>query len=148
MHSCRFDNNYFAPPITESTDSGSASVKKEKEKKNRKKDKENGSGSGEAGNQDNFDAPQAVVGFLPSSGVLLGFFTKQGQVRDQTTTESLQEFRPDDNSLTRTAVLFAYCGKMLNLSCGRSKWSPSLISPINVKNRTVQCCFLFILSGD
>lgn len=47
----------------ESTDSGSASVKKEKEKKNRKKDKENGSGSGEAGNHDNFDAPEAVVGF-------------------------------------------------------------------------------------
>lgn len=58
---CRF-NNRFASPITESTESGSASVKKEKEKKNRKKDKENGSGSGEAGNQDNFDAPQAVVG--------------------------------------------------------------------------------------
>lgn len=56
--------------MTESTDSGSASVKKEKEKKNRKKDKENGSGSGEAGNQDNFDAPQAVVGFLPSPGSL------------------------------------------------------------------------------
>lgn len=52
-----------APASTESTDSGSASVKKEKEKKNRKKDKENGSGSGEAGNQDNFDAPEAVVGF-------------------------------------------------------------------------------------
>uniref|UniRef100_A0A4W6D2K1 Eukaryotic translation initiation factor 5 n=1 Tax=Lates calcarifer TaxID=8187 RepID=A0A4W6D2K1_LATCA len=34
----------------------------EKEKKNRKKDKENGSGSGEAGNHDNFDAPQAVDG--------------------------------------------------------------------------------------
>lgn len=50
--------------ITESTDSGSASVKKEKEKKNRKKDKENGSGSGEAGNHDNFDAPEAVVGFI------------------------------------------------------------------------------------
>uniref|UniRef100_A0A3P8S119 Eukaryotic translation initiation factor 5 n=1 Tax=Amphiprion percula TaxID=161767 RepID=A0A3P8S119_AMPPE len=48
------------PP--ESNDSGSASVKKEKEKKNRKKDKENGSGSGEAGNHDNFDAPQAVDG--------------------------------------------------------------------------------------
>lgn len=47
--------------LTENTDSGSASVKKEKEKKNRKKDKENGSGSGEAGNQDNFDAPDAVV---------------------------------------------------------------------------------------
>lgn len=47
---------------TESTDSGSTSVKKEKEKKNRKKDKENGSGSGEAGNHDNFDAPEAVVG--------------------------------------------------------------------------------------
>lgn len=46
------------PP--ESNDSGSASVKKEKEKKNRKKDKENGSGSGEAGNHDNFDAPEAV----------------------------------------------------------------------------------------
>lgn len=46
---------------TENNDSGSASAKKEKEKKNRKKDKENGSGSGEAGNQDNFDAPQAVV---------------------------------------------------------------------------------------
>uniref|UniRef100_A0A4W6ECR8 Eukaryotic translation initiation factor 5 n=1 Tax=Lates calcarifer TaxID=8187 RepID=A0A4W6ECR8_LATCA len=29
---------------------------------NRKKDKENGSGSGEAGNHDNFDAPQAVDG--------------------------------------------------------------------------------------
>lgn len=57
---------FFASPITESTDSGSASVKKEKEKKNRKKDKENGSGSGEAGNQDNVDAPQAVVGFSPS----------------------------------------------------------------------------------
>lgn len=55
--------NYYSSPITESTDSGSASVKKEKEKKNRKKDKENGSGSGEAGNQDNFDAPQAVVSF-------------------------------------------------------------------------------------
>lgn len=50
--------------ITESTDSGSTSVKKEKEKKNRKKDKENGSGSGEAGNHDNFDAPEAVVGFI------------------------------------------------------------------------------------
>lgn len=50
--------------ITESTDSGSASVKKEKEKKNRKKDKENGSGSGEAGNHDNFDAPEAVVSFI------------------------------------------------------------------------------------
>lgn len=36
-------------------------MKKEKEKKNRKKDKENGSGSGEAGNHDNFDAPEAVV---------------------------------------------------------------------------------------
>uniref|UniRef100_A0A8C9Y9B9 Eukaryotic translation initiation factor 5 n=1 Tax=Sander lucioperca TaxID=283035 RepID=A0A8C9Y9B9_SANLU len=40
---------------------GSASVKKEKEKKNRKKDKENGSGS-EAGNQENFDAPNPVDG--------------------------------------------------------------------------------------
>lgn len=49
--------------IAESTDSGSASVKKDKEKKNRKKDKENGSGSGEAGNHDNIDAPEAVVGF-------------------------------------------------------------------------------------
>lgn len=39
-------------------------MKKEKEKKNRKKDKENGSGSGEAGNHDNFDAPQAVVRLL------------------------------------------------------------------------------------
>uniref|UniRef100_A0A3B3BBT3 Eukaryotic translation initiation factor 5 n=1 Tax=Oryzias melastigma TaxID=30732 RepID=A0A3B3BBT3_ORYME len=46
------------PP--ESTDSGSASAKKEKEKKNRKKDKENGSSSGEAGNQDSFNAPEAV----------------------------------------------------------------------------------------
>ncbi|XP_061843423.1 eukaryotic translation initiation factor 5 [Nerophis lumbriciformis] len=46
------------PP--EATESGSASAKKEKEKKNRKKDKENGSGSGEAGNQENFDAPEAV----------------------------------------------------------------------------------------
>lgn len=51
-------------PTTESNESGSASAKKEKEKKNRKKDKENGSGSGEAGNHDNFDAPQAVVGYL------------------------------------------------------------------------------------
>lgn len=50
--------------MTESTDSGSASVKKDKEKKNRKKDKENGSGSGEAGNHDNIDAPEAVVGFV------------------------------------------------------------------------------------
>ena len=33
-----------------------------KEKKNRKKDKENGSGSGEAGNRDDIDAPDAVVG--------------------------------------------------------------------------------------
>ncbi|KAA8589316.1 hypothetical protein FQN60_012681 [Etheostoma spectabile] len=47
------------PP--ESTEGGSASVKKEKEKKNRKKDKENGSGS-EAGNQENFDAPNPVDG--------------------------------------------------------------------------------------
>lgn len=38
-------------------------MKKDKEKKNRKKDKENGSGSGEAGNHDNIDAPEAVVGF-------------------------------------------------------------------------------------
>lgn len=53
-------------PNTESNDSGSASVKKEKEKKNRKKDKENGSGSGEAGNHDNFDAPEAVVRLLCS----------------------------------------------------------------------------------
>lgn len=42
-------------------------MKKEKEKKNRKKDKENGSGSGEAGNQDNFDAPEAVVGVVRRS---------------------------------------------------------------------------------
>lgn len=42
-------------------------MKKEKEKKNRKKDKENGSGSGEAGNHDNFDAPEAVVGFVSRS---------------------------------------------------------------------------------
>lgn len=62
--SCWFVNNKFVSAITESTDSGSASVKKEKEKKNRKKDKENGSGSGEAGNHDNFDAPEAVVGFV------------------------------------------------------------------------------------
>ncbi|XP_057715740.1 eukaryotic translation initiation factor 5 [Corythoichthys intestinalis] len=48
------------PP--EASDSGSATAKKEKEKKNRKKDKENGSGSGEAGNQENFDAPDAVDG--------------------------------------------------------------------------------------
>lgn len=54
---------YFST-VTESTDSGSASVKKDKEKKNRKKDKENGSGSGEAGNHDNIDAPEAVVGFI------------------------------------------------------------------------------------
>ncbi|KAM9786691.1 eukaryotic translation initiation factor 5 isoform 1-T3 [Syngnathus typhle] len=47
------------PP--EASDSGSTTVKKEKEKKNRKKDKENGSGSGEAGNQENIDAPDAVV---------------------------------------------------------------------------------------
>ena len=60
------DFDHFASLLTESTEGGSASVKKEKEKKNRKKDKENGSGSGEAGNQENFDAPQAVVGF--SSG--------------------------------------------------------------------------------
>ena len=33
-----------------------------KEKKSRKKDKENGSGSGEAGNRDDIDAPDAVVG--------------------------------------------------------------------------------------
>lgn len=39
-------------------------MKKDKEKKNRKKDKENGSGSGEAGNHDNIDAPEAVVGFI------------------------------------------------------------------------------------
>ncbi|XP_077586955.1 eukaryotic translation initiation factor 5 [Stigmatopora nigra] len=44
------------PP--EANDGGSATVKK----KNRKKDKENGSGSGEAGNQENFDAPDAVDG--------------------------------------------------------------------------------------
>lgn len=50
--------------MTESTDSGSASAKKEKEKKNRKKDKENGSGSGEAGTQDSFNAPEAVVCML------------------------------------------------------------------------------------
>lgn len=56
----------FVFPNTESNDSGSASVKKEKEKKNRKKDKENGSGSGEAGNHDNFDAPEAVVRLLCS----------------------------------------------------------------------------------
>lgn len=56
-------NDPFASPVTESTEGGSASVKKEKEKKNRKKDKENGSGSGEAGSQENFDAPKAVVGF-------------------------------------------------------------------------------------
>lgn len=60
VHVC---DNYSAPLTTENNDSGSASAKKEKEKKNRKKDKENGSGSGEAGNQDNFDAPQAVVCF-------------------------------------------------------------------------------------
>ncbi|XP_019960341.1 eukaryotic translation initiation factor 5 isoform X1 [Paralichthys olivaceus] len=52
--------NYSSSPSTESTDSGSASAKKEKEKKNRKKDKENGSGSGEAGNQENFNAPEVV----------------------------------------------------------------------------------------
>uniref|UniRef100_A0A8C5HRC3 Eukaryotic translation initiation factor 5 n=1 Tax=Gouania willdenowi TaxID=441366 RepID=A0A8C5HRC3_GOUWI len=47
------------PP--ESNDSGSATAKKDKEKKNRKKDKENGSGSSsEAGNHENFDAPDAV----------------------------------------------------------------------------------------
>lgn len=58
-----FDNCFcfVFSPITESTEGGSASVKKEKEKKNRKKDKENGSGS-EAGNQENFDAPNPVVG--------------------------------------------------------------------------------------
>lgn len=39
-------------------------MKKDKEKKNRKKDKENGSGSGEAGNHDNIDAPEAVVGLI------------------------------------------------------------------------------------
>lgn len=44
-------------------------MKKEKEKKNRKKDKENGSGSGEAGNHDNFDAPEAVVGFSCGPGL-------------------------------------------------------------------------------
>ena len=33
-----------------------------KEKKSRKKDKENGSGSGEAGNRDDIDATDAVVG--------------------------------------------------------------------------------------
>lgn len=49
-----------ASPTTETTDGGSASVKKEKEKKNRKKDKENGTSSGEAGNHDNFGAPEAV----------------------------------------------------------------------------------------
>ncbi|XP_051942112.1 eukaryotic translation initiation factor 5 [Hippocampus zosterae] len=48
------------PP--EASDTGSTTAKKEKEKKNRKKDKENGSGSGEAGNQENFDAPDAVDG--------------------------------------------------------------------------------------
>ncbi|XP_053701199.1 eukaryotic translation initiation factor 5 isoform X1 [Synchiropus splendidus] len=48
------------PP--ENADCGSATAKKEKEKKNRKKDKENGSGSGDSGNQENFDAPKAVVG--------------------------------------------------------------------------------------
>lgn len=52
-------------------------MKKEKEKKNRKKDKENGSGSGEAGNQDNFDAPDAVVRFMSSSGFILGSLTKE-----------------------------------------------------------------------
>lgn len=63
------NNNYC--PTAESNESGSASVKKEKEKKNRKKDKENGSGSGEAGNHDNFDAPQAVVGYLTPTGFSL-----------------------------------------------------------------------------
>lgn len=56
--------------MTESTDSGSASAKKEKEKKNRKKDKENGSSSGEAGNQDSFNAPEAVVGLLQAEAVI------------------------------------------------------------------------------
>lgn len=59
-------------------------MKKEKEKKNRKKDKENGSGSGEAGNHDNFDAPEAVVGFVGmsrriseiSGGVIKAFRTQ------------------------------------------------------------------------
>lgn len=53
--------------MTEATDIGSASAKKEKEKKNRKKDKENGSGSGEQGNQNDIDAPEAVVGVLHAS---------------------------------------------------------------------------------
>ncbi|KAG7219900.1 hypothetical protein INR49_018759 [Caranx melampygus] len=59
---------------TESNESGSASAKKEKEKKNRKKDKENGSGSGEAGNHDNFDAPQAVVRYLTLPAFSPGLF--------------------------------------------------------------------------
>lgn len=70
-------------------------MKKEKEKKNRKKDKENGSGSGEAGNHDNFDAPEAVVGFgrrpdvVPSRSNISGAITHAFRIQFLLTREMI-----------------------------------------------------------